>query len=614
MRLIRPHSSINPPYGGTLINLLVSSKRALTLSKTAPQLFSLTLTQRQCCDVELLINGGFSPLTGFMGKTDYESVCASMRLSNGMLWPVPITLDVPAAIVSRWRFGQHVALRDYMGTLIAILTVTEIWRPDKQREARQVFGTMQESHPEVDYLYNVAGDCYVAGKIEAVQLPAHEDFTAIRKTPMEIRRYFLQKGYKRVIGYHARHPLHRAHVEFSKYKMQVEDAALLIHAVAGKNGSGERSHHSRLRAYEAALEYFPPGTAALCLSQLYSRMCGPREGLWHAILQKNFGCSHIVVEHDIDGLGDYATGAPIYGKYETQTLIGQHEHTLGIQAIPFQGLVYEEDHPDRVAIGTVPENYISADTESDSRTPRKQEIADWFSYPQVLSRLEASAPVHAPQGITVFLTGLIGAGKSTIAAWLMVKLMRWSRRSVTLLDNEASRKQPTEKQRPSRELIDEQLLRAGHTAAFITMHQGIVVCAAVAPYSSTRAQLRQMVQQHGAFIEAHVATPLGICETRDKSGLYIRARAGKITHLSGVTDPYEMPRRPDIVVDTQFMTAEAAAEKIIDHLVERGLLSISQESVLVDREGMSPDIHRIRAGNLGDMTDVAHPSDGKTTK
>ena len=575
IRLIRAAANLTPPHGGKLVNLLVTTKRALALNQDSVKFVSLYLSQRQQCDLELLISGGFSPLTGFMGKADYEHVCSAMRLTNGMLWPVPITLDVAAAIASNWKMGQRVALYNSHGTMLAVLTVAEIWFPDKEIEARLVFGTNDDSHPEVNYLYKAVGDCYVAGKIEAVQLPTHYDFSEFRHTPAEIRRLFMQRGYKRVIGYYARNPLHRAHVEFIKRAAQLDDAAVLIHAVAGNKRTHEQIHYSHIRAHKAVREFFSPVPTALCLTQLYPRMCGARERIWHAIINKNFGGSHLISEHDYHDYGKHANGEPIYGKYDAQKILGQYETDIGIKMIPFRNLVYEEDRTEQIVTGMAPSGYLAniknPRDAKDVDVQRRKDIAHWFSYPKVLNELELSNPSRDRQGFTVFFTGLPGAGKSTVADILMVKLLEIGNRVATVIEGKNVGEHSGPKLDNSCEHKDMEVLYLGYAASLITKHQGIAICAAAASCAATRAQIRDMVQKYGEFIEVHVATPLEICELRCRKRLDVSER-GAVTNIVDISACFETPINPEISIDMQSITAEIAALKIMNYLADRGLL------------------------------------------
>ncbi len=594
-RRLRPQSQINSPYGGSLVDLIVSPKRAAALKAAARDYPSIDLTPRQLCELELLVIGAFSPLTGFMGRADYESVCTRMRLACGTLWPVPVTLDIPLQTAMSLAVGDKVALRDIEGMMVAVLTVEEIWQPEKQMEAELIFGTGDARHPGVAFLYGATGDCYVAGRIEGVELPPRYDFAGLRHSPRALRQSLLKSGHTRVIGYHARRPLHRAHVEFSKRAAQKLEAALLIHAVAGKEGSSEPAHFARVRACRAALPHYHPVAVELSLMQLQSRMCGPREAVWHAIIERNYGCSHFIVEHDYDVKGINPAGDALYGRFETQEFLAEHQQEIGIAPVPFRTLVYEEDHPEHFLIG-IPSPKRVWQQEADHREAhrRYEEIASWFSYPAVLSELQRFHPPRHKRGFTIFFTGLSGAGKSTIAQALQARLMEVCDRPVTLLDGDAVRKHLSAGLGFSREHRDLNVLRLGYVASLIMRYAGIAICAPIAPYAQTRAQVRTMVEQYGTFIEVYVSTPLTECEARDRKGLYARARAGLIKEFTGISDPYEPPVTPELEINTAHTALHEAVEAIVTYLVRGGFVpdaSVSARHDAVNANPSAPALH-----------------------
>ena len=560
---------LNAPYGGTLVNLQVGAKRAAELKAAARDFFSLDLTPRQLGDLEMLATGAFSPLTSFLGQADYEAVCAGMRLADGRLWPVPVTLDILRACAEKLVPGQRVALRDAEGTLIAVLTIAEMWQPDKGAEAQCLYGTRAITHPAVNHLLNAAGEIYLAGALEVVELPAHHDFTPLRGDPAGMRDRLRRQGVTRVVGYQPRHLMHRAHVEFTKRTAYLNDAVLLIQAAVGRKGLSEPDHFSRVRALSVVLNHYSTQAAHLNLMELSPRYCGPRAALWHAIIHKNFGCSQFIIEHDYDDQGDGATGEPLYGQYRTLDSVQWHAQEIGIEPVPLRHLVQEEDQPERFLS---PQRRRRRTQDGLRLAPgQTAEMAHWFSYPAVFEEWNKSLR----HGFTLFFTGLSGAGKSTLAQVLYARLREQESRPVTLLDGDIVRKHLSSELGFSREHRDLNVLRQGFVASMVTRHGGIAICAPIAPYAHTREQVRTMVEEHGDFIEIHVATPLEICERRDRKGLYARARAGLIKNFTGVSDPYEAPANPEIVIDTSLQSASTAAEKILAYLREQGYLSSS---------------------------------------
>ncbi len=567
---------IAAPYGGQLVDLLASPARAAALKKASHTFPSIDLTSRQLGDLELLITGAFSPLCGFMDKADYESVCSTMRLANGILWPIPITLEVSETIAEHWQAGERIALRDLEGTMIAALALTQLWKPDKALEADKIFGTTSETHPEVRYLFNNMRGIYIAGKIEAIQLPTHYDFVALRRTPAAVRASLSVRNFTRIVGFQTTKLMHRAHVEFTRRAAAANQAGLLINAVAGAEAM-DTNYFSRIRSYQAILAHYEPQTVRLNLIQLARRLCGPREALWHAIINKNYGSSHFIVEHDYAGQGDQANGAPLYGRYSAQGLLAQHADEIGIKLIPFRDLVPEEDRVELfITNGGSP-------LKADADRQRERECAEWFSYPSVIAELRRSIPNRARQGFTVFFTGLSGAGKSTIANILQAKLLECSNRQVTLLDGDLVRKRLSAELGFSREHRDINVQRIGYVASLITKNHGAAICAPIAPYAQTRAEVRAMIEACGGFIEVYVATSLQVCETRDHKGLYAKARAGLVKEFTGIDSPYEIPARPEMVIDTSDISAEQAADQILHYLINAGFIKQS----IVEHEGKS---------------------------
>jgi sulfate adenylyltransferase len=572
IRLLSADTRLNPPYGGVLVNLMAEADRAHELKTMARDLPSIALTTRELCDLEMLASGAFSPLTGFLGKADYQSVCENRRLADGRLWPLPVMLGAPPALAERLSAlsSPKVVLRDIEGALMAILTVSECWEPDRQREAECLAGTTQPTHPEVVQLRR--DGVYLAGQLEVLALPVHYDFSGLRRTPEQLRESLGYRATGRLMAYQPRGLLHRTHVELTRRLGQMNDASVLILGAVGRVYPDDAGYHARVRAWRAALDYYPNGNARLNLAELSVRRAGVRAVLLSAIVARNFGASHFVVEHDYDECGDAATGDPLYGQYTTQEALIAHERELGIETVMMRDLIYEEDRPEQVLVGRASSRHIAGGRETGDEA-RARQLVRWFSYPSVLQEWQKPFRGRPPQGFTVFFTGLSGAGKSTIAQILAAKLLEIGDRHVTLLDGDAVRKQLSSELGFSRAHRDLNVCRLGFVAGLITQYRGIAICAPIAPYAATRAQVRAMVEPHGGFIEVYVATPLSVCEARDRKGLYARARAGVIPEFTGVSDPYEAPENPEVRIDTGKLTAVQAAEAVLVYLAGRGLLT-----------------------------------------
>lgn len=563
------------PHGGKLKNLYLPAEEAAAEKHAARQYPSWDLSERQLCDIELLLNGAFSPLEGFLNQADYESVVETMRLCSGLLWPIPITLDVSEDFAGGIGSGDRIALRDLEGVVIASLEVGDIWSPDKTAEAVGVFGTADQVHPAVHYLHHIAGPVYVGGKLRGIEPPTHYDFKHLRDGPEELRQRFRKLGWRRVVAFQTRNPMHRAHQELTLRAARDAEANLLIHPVVGMTKPGDIDHFTRVRCYEQLTSRYPEQTTMLSLLPLAMRMGGPREALWHAIIRKNYGCTHLIVGRDHAGPGKDSKGEDFYGPYDAQELLQAHQEELDISMVPFRMMVYAENRAQYVPVDETGDDdrvlNISG-TELRRRLQEGLDIPDWFSFPDVVAELRRTHPPRHRQGFTVFFTGLSGSGKSTIANALMVKLMEIGGRHVSLLDGDIVRKNLSSELGFSKEHRDLNIRRIGYVASEITKNGGIAICAPIAPYAATRRIVRDVISPVGGFVEVHVATPLEVCEERDRKGLYAKARAGIIKEFTGISDPYEAPEHPEMVIDTTEISPDLAAHRVLVKLEAMGFI------------------------------------------
>jgi sulfate adenylyltransferase len=567
--------ALNTPHGGILINLIPSKEQINILKQQTLQMKSWDLTERQVCDLELLLNGGFSPLTGFMNKTDYDSVLQDMRLENGIIWPIPITLDVDLETKETLNPGMKLALRDVEGVVIAILTVSDIWQVDKELEAQSVYGTTDKRHPAVNFLNNETNDYYIGGSIQGLQLPTHYDHKSNRQTPAELRAQFESLNWNKIVAFQTRNPMHRAHQELTFRAAKNEQANLLIHPVVGMTKPGDIDHFTRVKCYQEVLKQYPDRTTMLSLLPLAMRMAGPREAVWHAIIRKNYGCSHLIVGRDHAGPGNDSNDQPFYGAYDAQKLLVKYEQEIGIKMVAFEMMLYSADRTEYIPASQVVEgeNILNlSGTELRRRLQQGLDIPSWFSYPNVVNILQKSHPPRNKQGFTIFFTGLSGSGKSTIANALMVNLMEMIDRPITLLDGDVVRKNLSSELGFSHEHRNLNVLRIGYVASEITKNGGIAICAPIAPYAKTRDQVREEIEPLGGFLEVHIATSINVCESRDRKGLYAKARAGVIKEFTGISDPYEAPVNPEVIIDTEHLSPAAAAHNIILKLESMGLI------------------------------------------
>jgi sulfate adenylyltransferase len=557
--------------------LFAPTKDLKKLKIEAANLVSWDLTQRQCCDLELLMNGGFYPLNGFLNEKDYFSVLENMRMADNSLWPIPINLDVSKIFAKDLKINQKISLRDPEGVILAILEISDIYTPNKEKEAELVFGTNDIAHPSVNYLHNKAGDVYLGGKIIGIQPVVHYDFRAIRDTPNELRSFFHKVGWDRIVAFQTRNPLHRAHQELTFKAAKEAQANLLIHPVVGMGKPGDIDHFTRVRCYEAVINQYPATTTSMSLLNLAMRMAGPREAIWHGLIRKNHGCTHLIIGRDHAGPGKDSNGDSFYGSYDAQKLFKEYEDEMGIEMVDFKHMVYVQERAqyepfeeikdkDKITVLNI------SGTELRRRLNEGLDIPEWFSFPSVVKELRKTKPARSKQGFTVLFTGFSGSGKSTIANALLIKLMEMGGRPVTLLDGDVVRKNLSSELGFSKEHRDLNIRRIGYVASEITKNGGIAICAPIAPYASTRDAIREDIEKFGAFIEIHVATSIEECERRDRKGLYKLAREGKIKEFTGISDPYDVPQCPELSLETEDIDVDKCAHQVILKLESMGLI------------------------------------------
>ncbi len=500
-----------------------------------------------------------------------------MRLADGAVWPMPICLDIRSELATTLQPGQRVALNDQEGFLLAILTVSEIWRPEKVYEAEAVYGTKNpDLHPGVKNLYKNIAEWYVGGQVEGVSLPIHYDFRNLRLTPAETHRRFSQYGWRRVLGFHTREYLHCAHREMVLAAAREKNASIFIHPAVGLDHPGNRDHYTQVQCYQEFVQHFPANMILLGIVSLADRYAGPREALWHAMIRKNFGCSHFMVANDH---GDPFAGLDVslfYRQGAAQQLVANMESETGIEMVPELPMGYVEEKAQYIFLGNVGAS-DSVKTITSQELKRRLEwgleIPEWYSYGNVIKELRRAFPPRSQQGFTVFLTGLSGSGKSTIAKVLMVRFMEMSDRPVTLLDGDIVRKNLSSELNFSEVHRNLNVSRIGFVASEITKNGGIALCAPIAPYESSRTANRELISRYGGYVEVYVSTPLEVCEQRDRKGLYAKARKGLIRGVTGISDPYIPPVNPELTIDTSTMTPAEAVQEIMLYLEEQGYLS-----------------------------------------
>jgi sulfate adenylyltransferase len=560
------------PYGGTLVDLRVAGAERDALLEQVVQLPSIQISARAVCDLELLAVGGFSPLDRFMGQADYERVLNEMRLRDGTLFPLPITL--PVAEEQLKGVGDQVVLRDARNNTLAVMDLEEVYAWDAAEEARLALGTTDARHPLVAEMARW-GNRYISGRLQVLNLPHYADFVDLRRTPAEVRALLQERGHERTVAFQTRNPLHRIHEELTKRAADEIDGSLLIHPVVGLTKPGDVDHYTRVRIYRTLVEnYYDHDRTVLSLLPLAMRMAGPREAVWHAIIRRNYGATHFIVGRDHAGPGKDSSGQPFYGPYDAQELLAEHAGEVGVQMVPFKELLYLEDRGEYVEANQVPEG---ARVASISGTQVREEylaqgklLPPWFTRPETAEILAQMHPPRHKRGFCIWFTGLSGAGKSTVAE-ILTSLLLEHGRQVTVLDGDVVRTHLSRGLGFSREDRDTNILRIGFVASEVVRHHGTVICAAISPYRATRNENRALIgDEH--FIEVFVDTPLDVCEDRDTKGMYAKARRGEIKGFTGIDDPYEAPVDPEIVLQTVDTTPEENARRIIGYLEGRGFL------------------------------------------
>ena len=561
------------PYGGTLQNLVIDDAQGEQLKSTSENYLSITLSNRQVCDLEMLVSGAYSPLTGFMDEATYESVVNQLTLLDGTVWPLPVIFDITEDISTQVSIGTPLALRDSEGFMLATMEVSEIWKPDQKKEAQLVYGTDSKEHPGVRYLFDEVGKVYICGKLSVAQLPKHYVFDHFRYTPKELRSFFERNSWHKILGYQTSAPMHRLHKDMLMDVVKQHHTQLLIQPTVGTTKPGDTHYFHRVKCYQNVINKFPLNIAKLSLIPHSMRMAGPRETLLHGIIHQNYGCSHFFVGSNH---ASPITVLQYYGKYDAQRFVEKYQQHLDIM------MVGSEEYQYHLSRGKYqPKSLIDQEqekgltlTESEFRNKLHEglPIPDWFSFPEVIQELKKTYQPRSKQGFTVFFTGLSGSGKSTLAKIVYAKLVEHGSRPVTLLDGDVVRLNLSSELGFSKPHRDLNIRRIGFVSNEISKNGGVAICAPIAPYAHGRRAVRELIEQEGAFIEVHVATPLEECEARDRKGLYAKARKGIIPEFTGISDPYEIPENPELVIDTTDISPADGAQRVLLHLLQQGFL------------------------------------------
>lgn len=575
------HGRVN----GDLVNRVMDpkSQQFEEYWTSASHLYEINLSHRQLCDIELLMNGAFSPLEGFMTKRTYDSVVNDMHLPDGTIFPIPITLDITEEQASHIEKEKHshILLRDGEYNPIAVLNVEDIWRPNKTLEAEAVFGGDPE-HPAISYLNRFAHNVYIGGKLYGFQLPPHYDYEDLRRTPQQVRDMFKHRQWNKVVAFQTRNPMHRAHFELTKLALDKDPSMhLLVHPVVGMTKPGDIDHHTRVKCYREIMPKYPKNRADLVVFPLAMRMGGPREAVWHCIIRKNFGLTHFILGRDHAGPGSNSAGKDFYSPYEARDAAIKHQKELGINLLTFENMVFSPEDDRYYQENAVPKGKKTlklSGTEVRKRLRTGEEIPEWFSFKEVVSILRQAHPPRHKQGFVIFFTGLSGSGKSTIANALREKLMEIQDRRVAMLDGDHVRKLLSSELTFSKDHRNLNIKRIGYISSMISNTGGIVIACPIAPYKESREYSRHVCSEFGGYCEVYCSTPVSTCEQRDRKGLYLKAKEGKLPHFTGVSDPYEVPEKPEVEFDTTSVSIEDACNNIISWLDKEGYIHLKKEA------------------------------------
>jgi sulfate adenylyltransferase len=575
-----------PPHGGVLVDRIVADDEAEALRRRAASLPFLTLDSRELADLELLAIGAASPLTGFLGSTDYASVVERMRLADGTVWPLPFTLAVPDEARERVKRGAEVALHDAAGRLWGVIEVTDAFARDPLHEARRVYGTEDPAHPGVAYLL-ARPRTLAGGPVRVLPLPEDQPFAAHRLTPRALRAAIAERGWTRVAGFQTRNPIHRAHEHLTKLALEFADG-LVVHPLVGETKGDDVPAAVRFQAYETLLDaYYPRERTLLAAFPAAMRYAGPREALFHALARKNYGITHLIVGRDHAGVGRY------YGPYEAQQIFDRFDPAeIGVAPLLFEPTFYCHACDTLASSRTCPHDETARLELSGTRVREVLRgggrLPVKFTRPEVAEVLRAhyqgghgdgpgsgppapAAAAPSSGGYIVWFTGLSGAGKTTLAQALKARL--GDARPVEILDGDEVRTYLSKGLGFGKEDRDTNIRRIGYVARLLARNGVAVVTAAISPYREVRDEVRRLAEADGIpFVEVFASASVEALAGRDVKGLYEKALRGEIAHFTGVSDPYEPPLQPEVTAHSDQETVSASLGRIVRALEERGLL------------------------------------------
>lgn len=544
----------------------------------------ITLNSRELCDFELIVNGGFNPLKGYMDRDDYLSCVSNMRLKNGKLWSMPITLSINEKKMTELKHSDYVILKHETGLPLGLMDIRSddsIYKYDLKKECESVYGSYDLNHPYVKILnenYNNGRIYYIGGEIEVLKLPPHYDFIENRLSPKETNQYFRENGWNKVVGFQTRNPMHKSHYELTKYALKVagENSKLFLNPVVGITQDCDINYHTRVKCYKKLLNYYEKDDVLLGLLPLSMRMAGPREAVWHAQIRKNYGCTHFVVGRDHAGPSyKKQDGSDFYGAYDAQNLLIEHSKEIGIIPIISKMIVYalpkDETNVmkgiympiDEVDLNKYIVMKISG-TEQRRMLKNKEKIPEWFTFPLVEEELKNSFSSKG-DGLTLYFVGLSGSGKSTIANFVISKLRELSNKEISYFDGDIVRLNLSKGLGFNEQDRSINVRRIGFVCSEVTKHGGIAVAANIAPFKEDREFNRKKISDVGNYIEIFVDTEIEECEKRDVKGLYKLARDGLLQEFTGISSRFDRADDAELILKND-SSIEDNVNKVINYL------------------------------------------------
>jgi len=587
------------PYGGRLVNLVAAERDRDALMQHAIRLPSIQISVRSMFDLELLATGAFSPLDRFMGENDYRSVLREMRLADGRLFPLPITL--PVNNIEGVKIGDEVVLRGPTNEVLAVMRLEEVFTWDLHRESSAVFGTTDSRNPLVSEMHRW-GRYYLSGPLSVLNLPRHHDFPDLRKTPAEVRALLDDMGHPTVLAYQPQRPMNRSHEAFIQRIVTEADGSLLVQPL-----NNARYHDVKqftlIRCFKALMDnYYDPGRTILNMMPLVMHAPVFRTGLWHAIINRNYGANRLIINCDQYTDHKYPNLETSSAFRDPMAPFREYEAEIGVRMVPCREMIPPakknrfEESEHAVSGGAGCTTVSSTDPSEDGFVHYKNH-QDLFSYPEIAQILYQACTPRTQQGFCIWLTGLPCSGKSTVANILMPLLMARGKK-VTFLDGDEIRTHLSQGLGFSKEDRIANILRVGFIAAEVVRHEGVVICALISPYAAARDKVRTMVGDD-RFLEIFIETPVEVCRVRDVKGMYTMAAKGKIKAFTGHDDVYEPPVSPELRISTKDATPKQSAGQIMQLLTEKGFFTT---------EGGEADLHPDMGKKFGAQDESCAPN------